>query len=85
MTKVNIDGCMFGLRSVVYPDKYIKKPWTLACTDERMLEHFHGYLCEGESEFHIHTACAGKDTKLTEDYTDSFASTVNMSFAKFED
>ena len=84
MNKVNLDGCMFDLKSVVYEDKYIKKPWTLASNNQSFLEQFESHKCIGESDKHKHTPCAGKDTRLTENYTDQFARHVHHAFAFVE-
>jgi hypothetical protein len=65
MSKVNFDGCFFGLtsKSTHMP---IKKPWTFATDNPEILTLFEGCKCPGHSN---HSQCEGKDTKLTENYT----------------
>ena len=78
--RVTIDGCSLNLKSIVFPDKYIRKPWTLECSDKDFLRNFDGCTCPGISETHQHVPCCGKDTKLTENYTREFANVVAVSF-----
>ena len=58
----HIHGCSLGLKSVVYPDQYIKKPWKLKATFAALAEVFQHALCPGVSDEHGHTPCAGADT-----------------------
>ena len=65
MSKVNFDGCFFGLTSKS-TNMPIKKPWTFATDNPEVLTLFEGCKCPG----HInHSQCEGKDTKITENYT----------------
>ena len=77
-SEVKIHGCALGLKSIVYPDMFIKKPWKLASSCPAFLEPFRKFICD---KSHDHTPCAGKDTKNTESYTDMFAKLVNQSFS----
>ena len=77
-----VDGCSLGLMSIVEPTKFIKKPWTLACTSSDFLEGLGNCLCPGVSPSHSHVPCAGRDTKQMEDYTDFMVLRVHKSFRK---
>ena len=73
-----IHGCSLGLKSVAYPDKYIKKPWKLKATFAALAEVSQHALCPGVSDEHVHTPCAGADTKLSESYTTQFVSIAHQ-------
>ena len=60
------DGCMFDLKSIVYPDKHIKKPWRISTTSKHICAAFDNKCCDHS---HEHVPCAGRDTKVTEEYT----------------
>ena len=61
-----IHGCALDLKSIVFPDKYILKPWRLTSNSPQFVAYFKHFVCPGVSERHIHTPCAGNDTKATE-------------------
>ena len=75
---VDFDGCMLGLTSI-YDDKPIKKPWRIATNDTVIAKAFEGFLCQGHAEHH---PCAGKDTKLTENYTPLFVDMLHNAFRR---
>ena len=75
---VDFHGCMFGLKSV-YNGKLIMKPWRIATNSPELLKGFQGHLCCGHDE---HAPCAGKDTKLTENYTDSMVDLIHKCWKK---
>ena len=74
----DIDGCSLGLTSV-RDGGLIMKPWRLASKMVELAQEFKHCKC---NHMHWHTPCAGIDTKLTENYTDSFAEKVHDAFNK---
>jgi hypothetical protein len=74
----DIDGCSLGLTSV-RDGGLIMKPWRLASGMTELSQEFQHSRC---NRMHYHTPCAGVDTKLTENYTDSFAEKVHNAFNK---
>jgi hypothetical protein len=42
MVKVNVHGCTLGLKSVRFPDTFVKKPWTIATTSPDVAKAFGG-------------------------------------------
>ena len=79
---MEINGCALGLKSIVEDEKYITKPWSLACANFAFLDGLGCCLCPGVSPSHQHAPCAGRDTKRTEDYTDMMVNEVRKSFLK---
>ena len=75
---VLIHGCALGLKSVAVKDRYIKKPWKLRASFHHIADAFENATCPGVDEFHIHTPCAGVDTKLSEEYTLEFVQTAHL-------
>ena len=71
--KVDVHGCALGLTSVVN-HLPIKKPWTIASTCPAIPNMFRNMTCDGT---HEHTPCAGKDIKLSEDYTPIMAKLIH--------
>ena len=75
---VDFDGCMLGLTSI-YNKLPIKKPWRIATNSPAIREEFDNLLCKGHS---VHHPCAGRDTKLTENYTASFVDKLHAAWKK---
>ena len=77
---VDFDGCMFGL--VSHHGKQagvpIRKPWRIA-TNSVALRKALSLTCDGR---HQHAACQGKDTKVTQAYTDPLVQTIHAAFAR---
>ena len=77
--KVRIHGCRLGLVSVV-DGKPIKKPWTLATSNWFVYNEFDGKRCNHRPE--EHAKCEGKDTKLSENYTNAMVDTLHRALKK---
>jgi hypothetical protein len=75
----DFDGCMYGLCSVVEATlgEPIKKPWRIA-SDMPEFEMLRRQCTHTPTE---HAQCAGKDTKLSEGYTDALARSIHACFA----
>jgi hypothetical protein len=73
------DGCMFSLYSKVHEGKLIKNPWRISTTSHALYHSFNGHLCDKQ---HDHVPCAGKDTKITEEYTQHIVRTIHTSWSK---
>ena len=73
------DGCMFSLYSKVHEGKLIKKPWRISTTSHALYHSFNGHLCDKQ---HDHVPCAGKDTKITEEYTQHIVKTIHTAWSK---
>jgi hypothetical protein len=82
LTPVVFNGCALNLKSVVYPDKFIPKPWRLSTNCTELLKRFTPMICPGISPSHQHTDCAGRDTALTENYTYDMTDRIHSSFDK---
>jgi RNA:NAD 2'-phosphotransferase (TPT1/KptA family) len=67
------DGCRFGLKSHV-DNTPIKKPWMIATNNHCMYHSLDGLTCKGHA---VHAPCAGRDTKLTEQYTDALVKHIH--------
>jgi RNA:NAD 2'-phosphotransferase (TPT1/KptA family) len=76
----HFDGCMFGLMSVAYPELSIKKPWTISTSCRRIHAVFNDRLCDNS---HKHTPCAGRDTKMTEQYTNDIVMKLHDTWRRF--
>ncbi len=71
LCRVRLDGCMFGLRSVVAPHRLLWKRWTVLTTDQKMMRQWQvRYLCNGE---HNHAIIQGRDTARSAYYPPSMA------------
>ena len=70
---------MFGLTSQVAKTQglALRKPWTIATTCDQFMGL--GRLCDGS---HSHTRIQGRDTKLTEAYTDELADAIHQCWRK---
>jgi hypothetical protein len=75
------DGCMFSLYSKVHEGKLIKKPWRISTTAHALYHSFNGHLCDKQ---HDHVPCAGKDTKITKEYTQHIVKTIHTSWSNVE-
>ena len=74
----DFDGCMFGMTS--HKNKTpIMKPWRIATNSPELHSAFNGRFCCGHKE---HAPCAGKDTKLTENYTDAMVTQIHSSWKR---
>ena len=70
----HLDGCMYGLVSQQPATRGtpLRKPWTIASTASRFEDI--GRRCDGQ---HAHVRTQGRDTKLTESYTDALADGIH--------
>jgi hypothetical protein len=73
------DGCMLDLMSIVRTDMRIKKPWRISTTSRSIHSAFDNKLCD---QSHEHVPCAGKDTKVTEEYTFKFVKLLHDAWRK---
>ena len=75
-----IHGCMYGLKSIApgKPHMHILKPWTVMTTCPGLAESL-SITCNGK---HVHTPCAGVDTKGTEEYTPEMVKRVHIGFGQ---
>ena len=60
---------MFGLHSVIDSKALITKPWLIATNMTKLHQALDNKTCNHDHEVTPHRACAGKDTKPTENYT----------------
>ena len=81
LTKVQFDGCMYGLTSHVARTSGmpIRKPWTIATSMKEMC--LLGLRCDHEPGGHA--PCAGADTKATEGYTDELVIQLHAAVAEW--
>ena len=68
--KVNFHGCSVGVRGKHLP---IKKPWTVATNDLRLVQFLSQCQCDGT---HEHEPAEGSQTRQTESYPPELASTI---------
>jgi hypothetical protein len=73
------DGCSFNLFSHVRKDKRIKKPWRISTTSRFM---FHACADKWCDHSHDHVPCAGRDTKLTEEYSYDMVKAIHVAWNK---
>ena len=76
MSKCNLDGCAFGLRSS-RPEargKFLKKPWTIATNFPNVFNKHCGKSCPGN---HEHIPTQGVDIKPSESYTKLLATAIH--------
>jgi len=78
LLSVYFDGCMFGLvgRRGKAKGIPIRKPWRVD-TDSPVLQQCLFRICDGK---HVHTPCAGSETKATEGYTDQLVASIHTAF-----
>ena len=76
MNKVMMHGCAAGLRSE--GGIPIKKPWTIATTSGAIHDLLGKFRCPGKDVHPEHAACAGRETKRTENYTLAMADAVHL-------
>ena len=57
----------------------INKPWHIATNSDYIFKHMDTQRCIGCPSHH---ACAGKYTKISEEYTDDFATLVHKAWRK---
>ena len=74
----DFDGCRFGIRSIS-SGLPILKPWRIATNNYELYQGFKGMKCSGCSK---HAPCAGKDTKLTENYSKSMVDLIHACWKK---
>ena len=68
LNEVHINGCALG--STDDEGVPILKPWTIATDGPYVQATFQDKSCPGKVEHPVHTPVAGKNTKMTEIYTD---------------
>ena len=75
LDSVFLDGCMFGLVAVggKHDGMPIKKPWRID-TNVSSMRQYLAHVCDGS---HVHTPCAGSQTKRTEGYTDQLVAQIH--------
>ena len=80
LDSVFLDGCMFGLVAVggKHDGMPIKKPWRID-TNVSSMRQYLAHVCDGS---HVHTPCAGSQTKRTEGYTDQLVAQIHLAFAQ---
>ena len=76
---VLVNGCRVNLRSIVN-DKLIPKPWFVKTDSDSLNSELQGRICNHTADMHTH--CAGKDTKRSEEYTDEFVALIHDGFRK---
>ena len=74
----DFDGCMYGLTAVHGRDAGtpINKPWRVACSPNSSLPQMLNKRCDHS---HAHTRCAGRNTLMTQGYTDTICDIVHRS------
>ena len=70
-------GFSFGMKTD--EGKPINKPWYVATTDDTMRDELDRWRCPGHG---AHAPCAGKYTKMTEDYTDLMVQTIHKAWKR---
>ena len=79
MKLCKFSGCALGLVSV-RNGLPIRKPWTVATTCSQLREGLGRFECPGTEIHPVHQPCEGRDTKLTESYTDHMVKIVHDAF-----
>jgi hypothetical protein len=76
------DGCMYGLVATAgkFAGLPIMKPWRVDSNCHALVQQLQ-LRCNGS---HQHAPCAGRDTRLSEAYTDAIAETVHQCWAQHQ-
>lgn len=75
LNQVHLHGCAAGLQDDAGVP--VKKPWTIATTSPSIVNNLGKFLCPGPDRHPIHSPCAGKLTKASENYTDDMVKSVH--------
>ncbi len=80
LTIVDLDGCMFNLRSRKSDSEGVplRKHWRVATNSQHIANEL-GLRC---SKHHEHVRICGADTKVTEGYTPEFAEAVHRAILR---
>ncbi len=80
LTRVDLDGCMFNLRSRKpnHEGTFLRKHWCVATNSQHIADEL-WHRCSGN---HEHVRICGSDTKFTEGYTVEFAEAVHRALLK---
>ena len=79
MQLCKFSGCSLGLVST-RNGLPIRKPWTVATTCKQLREDLIKHACPGIEAHPQHQPCEGRDTKLTENYTDEMVRVIHDAF-----
>ena len=76
LNQVHLHGCAAGLQDDAGVP--VKKPWTVATTSPSIVKNLEKFLCPGPDQHPVHSPCAGKLTKASENYTDDMVNSVHQ-------
>ena len=79
LRKAKCNGCAMGL--VGQLGKPVYKPWTVATNCSELFEALNCQKCPGPKA-HKHEPCAGKNTKMSENYTETMVRIIHKAWTK---